>query len=697
MTEHAPRDATATLSTPVQFLKGVGPQRAELLRRLNLNAAKDLLFFFPRDYYDASRVCAISQLEENQPVSVCGVVEELEVRNTGPGRSLLGVLIRQDHDYLRALWFNQSFMRERFVRGARVLLSGTPRMNGGRWEMVHPRMEPLDEGQEPPSGKVLPVYSLTEGIRQTEMRRVVWKVVDAHSHLVEEVFPDAYLARHDLLPIHDALREIHAPKDRAGIQRARHRFIFQELLVLQLALALRRRQLNLHGNAPPLPATTKIDARIRRLFQFDLTPDQNQAIGEIAADLAKTQPMNRLLQGDVGSGKTVVAQYAMLVAVAHSRQAVLMAPTEVLARQHYRTLSRDLEQSRVSIELLTGSHSVAQRREILTRISSGDADLIVGTHALLSDEIALTNLGLVVIDEQHKFGVAQRAALRRAGVDPHYLVMTATPIPRTVSMTAFGDLDVSVLRDSPPGRATVHTYLGIEAERERWWDFFRKKLCEGRQGFVISPFVESNEREDNTNVQQAFESLSNGHLADFRLDLIHGRMNAAEKEAAMHDFGSGKTQVLVATSIVEVGVDVPNATLMTIEGGERFGLAQLHQLRGRISRGRHTGYLCVFAETQSEASRQRLEAFCQSNDGFELAETDFRLRGPGCLFSLQQHGLPPFYIADLVRDGQVLLQAREAARQLVSEGTLLESEACSRLRAMVTRRYGKALDLVDVG
>jgi ATP-dependent DNA helicase RecG len=697
MTEDADRDAAAMLATPVQFLKGVGPQRAELLRRLNLKAAKDLLFFFPRDYYDASRVCAISQLQENEPVSVCGVVEEVEVRNTGPGRSLLGVLIRQDHDYLRALWFNQPYMRERFARGSRVLLAGTPRFSGGRWEMAHPRVEPLGEDEDPPAGKVLPVYGLTEGIRQTDMRRVVGKAVETYGHLVDEVFPETFLARYDLLPIGDALHEIHAPKDRAGIERARRRFVFQELLVLQLALALRRQQLALHGHAPSLPATTKIDARIRRLFRFDLTPDQNRAIGEIAADLARTQPMNRLLQGDVGSGKTVVAEYAMLVAVAHGRQAVLMAPTEVLARQHYQTLTRDLQRSRVRIELLTGSCTAAQRREILGRIASGDAALIVGTHALLREEIALAKLGLVVIDEQHKFGVAQRAALRRAGVDPHYLVMTATPIPRTVSMTAFGDLDASVLREGPPGRALVHTYLGIEAERERWWDFFRRKLCEGRQGYVVSPFVQSTEREDNANVQQAFEALSNGQLADFRLDLIHGRMNAAEKEAAMRDFQSGKTQVLVATSVVEVGVDVPNATLMTVEGGERFGLAQLHQLRGRISRGPHAGYLCVFADTQTESSRQRLEAFCQCNDGFELAELDLRLRGPGCLFSLQQHGLPPFYIADLVRDGQVLLEAREAARQLVSDGTLLGSEACRKLRAMVTRRYGKTLDLLDVG
>jgi ATP-dependent DNA helicase RecG len=306
-------------------------------------------------------------------------------------------------------------------------------------------------------------------------------------------------------------------------------------------------------------------------------------------------------------------------------------------------------------------------------------------------------LALVVIDEQHKFGVNQRAALRRVGADPHYLIMTATPIPRTISMTLFGDLDISLLREGPPGRAAVHTYLGVESERSRWWDFFRKKLVEGRQGYVIAPHVESSEDESVTSVQQAFESLANGELAEFRLDLMHGRLNAEEKEAVMGDFQRGKTQVLVATSVVEVGIDVPNATLMTIEDGERFGLAQLHQMRGRVSRGVHPGYVCVFAELKTEQARQRLEAFSQSNDGFELAEMDFRLRGPGSLFSLQQHGLPTFRIADLVRDADVLAEARRDAQTLVFEGSLLNRPEFARLRQMVSRRYGQALELADAG
>jgi ATP-dependent DNA helicase RecG len=697
MTTSDPQDARQRLATPIQFVKGIGPQLAPLLERLGLRTASDVLFFFPRDYHDASRVLAIHELEEDQPASVCGVVEEVELRNTGTGRTLLGVLIRQGHDYLRAMWFNQPYLRERFQRGARVLLSGTPRFHGRRWEMVHPRLELLDGDRTVETGSILPLYSLTEGLKQPQLRRIVRSAIDNYAALLDEVFPDEYRKAHNLLPIQAAVTAIHNPPDPAVLQQARHRFIYQELLILQLALALRKQQRSGQSSAPPLAADAKIDARIRRLFPFALTAAQNQAIQEITADLARPTPMNRLLQGDVGSGKTVVAEYAMLVAVAHGYQAALMAPTEILARQHAATLQRDLRESRVRICVLTGSLTAAQRREVREQLAAGQADLIVGTHALLQEDLDWSKLALVVIDEQHKFGVNQRAALRRSAPDPHYLVMTATPIPRTISMTLFGDLDLSLLREPPPGRAAVHTYLGAPAERARWWEFFRKKLCEGRQGFVIAPHVESSEDEAVASVQQAFEALANGELAEFRLDLMHGRLSAEEKESVMQDFQRGKTQVLVATSVVEVGIDVPNATLMTIEDADRFGLAQLHQMRGRVSRGVHPGFVCVFADTKTDQARERLQAFCNSNDGFELAEIDFRLRGPGSLFSLQQHGLPAFRIADLLRDADVVGEARRDAQALVGDGNLLGRPEFTRLRQMAVRRYGRALELADVG
>ena len=384
---------------------------------------------------------------------------------------------------------------------------------------------------------------------------------------MDEVFPAEYLQAHDLWPLRRALPEVHFPSDREGLERARRRLVYQELFILQLALALKRRQQQQQQKAPPLEATAQIDARIRRLFPFELTAGQQQAIAEMAADMGRPQPMNRLLQGDVGSGKTVVALYAMLLAVAHRYQAVLMAPTEVLARQHALTVEKLLSASQVRRVQLAGGMPAKQRAAVLEQIAAGEIDLVMGTQAVIQEDVQFARLGLVVIDEQHKFGVRQRAILKHAGLDPHYLVMTATPIPRTVAMTLFGDLDTSVLRESPPGRQPVHTYLATEEQRGRWWEFFRKKLREGRQGYVVTPLVEESDQFAAVSLEETYEELANGELEAFRLGLIHGRMTAAEKDDVMDAFRAGRIQALVCTAVVEVGVDVPNATLMTIEGG----------------------------------------------------------------------------------------------------------------------------------
>jgi len=429
-------------------------------------------------------------------------------------------------------------------------------------------------------------------------------------------------------------------------------------------------------------------------------------VREITADMARHYPMNRLLQGEVGSGKTIVAMYAVLTAVAHGRQAAIMAPTEVLARQHTRTLGKLLSDSRVRWTTLTGSLTPAERRDALAGIKSGAIDVVIGTQAILHEGVEFAKLGLVVVDEQHKFGVRQRAKLRRAGQAPHSLVMTATPIPRTVTMTLFGDLDVSTIRDTPPGRMPVKTYFAPDEQRDRWWDFVRKKLREGRQAYVIVPYVDSETSVDGTaddpakeraSVMRTYEALADGPLAAFRLGLLHGRLSNEEKEAAMNEFASGKTQVLVATTVVEVGIDVPNAVLMTIEGGERFGLSQLHQLRGRIVRGNHPGFCTVFAKPATPDGLKRLEAFVASNDGFALAETDFSLRGPGDLLGTKQHGLPPLRIADLVRDAALVEQARADALQLVTQDPGLAKPENERLRKQMLKRYAQVLDLGDVG
>lgn len=687
------------LAVPVELLKGVGAARAELLERLGLHTALDVLFFFPRDYQDFTDRREVADLEEGKLLSVRGVVDDVEMRGRGVGRCILGVLIRSATGHVRALWFNQPFMRDRFAIGQQVVVSGKPKRSGLMWEMVHPHVETLADDEEEPPGRILPVYPATEGLAQWQIRRVVRSTLETYASILEEVFPESFLAAHNLWPIHRALPEIHFPSDHASLARARERLIYQELFILQLALAVKRHQQRTQRQSPTMEATARIDARIRRLIPFTLTPGQDQAIAEIAADMNRSVPMNRLLQGDVGSGKTVVALYAMLLAVAHGYQAVMMAPTEVLARQHALTLDRMLAQSSVRRAQMTGGMPAKARLDLLVKIAAGELDLLVGTQAVIQDDVQFRNLGVVVIDEQHKFGVRQRASLKQAGqtMDPHYLIMTATPIPRSVTMTLFGDLEVSVLRDTPPGRQPVRTYLATEEQRARWWDFFGRHLREGRQGFVVVPLVDESEQFEAASLAETYEALANGPLEAFRMGLIHGRMTSAEKDAIMEDFRSGKIQVLVCTSVVEVGVDVPNATLMAIEAAERFGLAQLHQLRGRICRGTQPGFCCVFSNAQTEDSQARLKAFASTTDGFRLAEIDFELRGPGEILGTRQHGLPPFRIADLMRDAPVVAEARRDAQALVESDPGLALPEHERLRRMVVVRYGKALDLGLVG
>ncbi len=698
MSDVQDKPSLEVLATPLVRLRTVGPRRVELFERLELRNVLDLVFYFPRDYHDLSEVRTIGDLKDGENVSVVATVAEIELRKTSGRKSILGVLLTDGQGSLRAMWFNQPFMRDRFTVGQRVLVSGRADMRGLMWQMSHPRVTWLDpESDEAVTGSVLPIYSLTEGLSQFHVRRATAEALELGLSTIEEAFPPDYLAAHQLVPVREALQQIHFPADRDRLAAARRRLVYQELFVLQLGLSVRRHQQRQRAHAPPLECTAKIDARIRRLIPYELTPGQEAAVREIAADMNHAYPMNRLLQGEVGCGKTVVALYAMLLAVAQGHQAVLMAPTEVLARQHAATLERLLAGSQVRRALLVGGISAGDRQRLEIQVAAGEIDLIIGTQAIVQAELHFRRLGLVVIDEQHKFGVRQRATLKQKGLDPHYLVMTATPIPRSITMTLFGDLDLSTIRDTPPGRQPVHTYLATPEQREKWWDFLRKKLRAGRQAYVVTPLVEESDEVAVTSVEQAYESLTNGELAEFRVGLIHGRMSTTEKERAMEDFRAGRLQVLVSTTVVEVGVDVPNATLMTIEGGERFGLSQLHQLRGRVTRGKFAGYCCVFADAQTEESRKRLEAFVGTTDGFKLAEVDMEIRGPGDLFGTRQHGLPPLRIADLLRDAPLLDEARRDALELVASDPGLSRPEHARLRRQMLVRYGRVLELGDVG
>ncbi|HWB12297.1 MAG TPA: ATP-dependent DNA helicase RecG [Pirellulales bacterium] len=691
-----PKSPAELLATPVQFLKGVGPQRAELLEKLGLRTARDVLFFFPRDYQDLSELASVADLAEGNLTRLRGTVEDIDQRVSASGNIVLGVLLAAEQGRVRLIWFNAPFRRERFCLGEQLLVTGKPKLNGGMWEFAHPQIQSIDV-EEQPAAKLLPVYPLTEGLNQGQMRRIAAAVIEAYVDALDDVFPDDFRASHDLWSIDQAMQAIHAPADREELEKARRRLVYQELLVLQLALALKRNDQHSRRSAPPLEVTGKIDARIRRLFPFELTAAQSRAIAEVAADMGRPHPMNRLLQGDVGSGKTVVAVYAMLLAVAHGHQAVLMAPTEVLARQHAATLERTLAASHVKWGVLSGGISSSERENLLRELAAGELNVVIGTQAILQPDVRFARLGLVVIDEQHKFGVRQRASLKQAALDPHYLVMTATPIPRTVAMTVFGDLDVSTLDDVPPGRQTVYTYLVGQDQQDKWWTFFARKLREGRQGYIVTPLIDESSEADVAGLEQVFESLVHGPLDAFRVGLLHGRMSPSAKEEVMRAFRSGETQALVTTTVIEVGIDVANATLMTVYRGERFGLSQLHQLRGRVSRGTQPGYCAVFSDAQTAEARQRLEAFAVTSDGFRLAEIDFELRGPGDLFGTRQHGLPPLRIADLARDAAVLDEARRDAQQLVASDPTLATPEHSLLRQMVLRRYGRVLELGDVG
>jgi ATP-dependent DNA helicase RecG len=695
-TSSAADEGKRRLSTPVEFIRGVGPGRAALLERLGIRTASHLLFNFPRDYQDLSDERTIENLQEGQSQSVRGVVTEIAATSSGFGKSRVVILVADGTGHLRASWFNQPFMREKFREGQHLLLTAAPKLRGLMWEMSHPQITFLADEEVPLDTKLLPVYSLTEGLSQFHMRRIVQSAVDEFADSLDEVFPEALLKRYSLMPLVEAVRAIHHPADRQQMERARRRFVFQELFVLQLALSIRRSEQRAL-KAFELATNARIDARIRRLLPFELTESQEAAIAEITADMALARPMNRLLQGDVGSGKTIVALYAMLVCVAHGRQAALMAPTEILARQHADTLAQMLEESRVKWAVLTGGQSRAERAELLQQVASGEINLVIGTHAVVQDAVEFKELGLVVVDEQHKFGVRQRSALREADVAPHYLVMTATPIPRTLSMTLFGDLDFSTLRTLPEGRQPVNTYMVEPDQEPKWWHFVRERLLEGRQAFVVAPLVEESENIAAPSVAEAFERLTNGELEAFRLGLLHGRMSSAEKQQAMEEFRSGATQVLVSTTVIEVGVDVPNATVMTVVGGDRFGLAQLHQLRGRVGRGTRAGFCGVLLGEINESARERLSAFAASTDGFALAELDFELRGPGDLFGTQQHGLPPLRIANLQTDRDVLEEARREAQLLVAADPGLKHGDNARLRQQMMSRYGKALELGDVG
>lgn len=694
--------ATDRLLTPVQYVRGVGPQRAALLRNLQIETARDLLFHIPTDIHDFSNLKPVPQLQPDILQAVQGIVVDRDSRATQRGGCLVGILLNCDGHFVRGLWFNQPWMVHRFQPGDRLLFHGRPRRRAARWEFNTPEVHvlPADEDSEDRAG-VLPRYPLTEGIRMDAMRRLTRAAVEHCADCLIDPLPPHFRQQHKLPELAPAVRALHLPADRTEWEQARRRVLFDDLLEFQLGLAVRRhssRQLH----TAPIPVSAQIDARIRRLFSFRFTLGQDEAVRQIVGDLNRPQPMHRLLQADVGAGKTAIAVYALLAAIAAGRQAVLMAPTEVLATQHWETLDQLLSASRVTRCLLLGGLPAARRRELISGIADGSMQLVIGTQALIQDAIKFARLGVAVIDEQHRFGVRQRAGFSGTGnsadgLSPHVLVMTATPIPRSLCLTQFGDLDVSVIKDLPPGRQKVVTAkISSPAELTKVWHFLRQQIAQGRQAYVVCPRVEGQSEDDAASAEAVFNRLRIHELAGLSIDLLHGRMDREHRHDVMDKFREGTTQVLVSTTVIEVGVNIPNATIMVIQQAERFGIAQLHQLRGRICRGRHQGYCFLLSEAESPEANGRLKALEQSSDGFELAETDARLRGPGDILGLRQSGAMPLRCADPVRDLELLQTARNIAQDLVDSGEF-HLPAFASLRQTVLERFAGLLDLPRSG
>jgi ATP-dependent DNA helicase RecG len=651
------------LDSPVTALQGVGPRQAERMARLGVHTILDLLYLFPRRHDDYSQLKPINRLEYGEDATIIAQVWDAGTRKTRGGGSLFKATLSDGTGFIETTWFNQPYLSDKIKAGQQIVVSGKVEEYMGQLCFSSPEWEPLEK-ELLHTARLVPVYPLTSGVRARWLRRLVKRTVDYWSKRLPDHLPTSVRQEENLLDLEAAIVQIHFPEDQALLKRARYRLAFDELFLLQIGL-LRQRHLWRSEPGKSLPVDDAMLDDFIRSLPFGLTHAQQRALQQIVADLRSDQPMNRLLQGDVGSGKTVVAAAAMALTVATGAQAALMAPTAILAEQHYHTLSRLLESwsgRPPRIHLLTGSVTGQEREEIYTGLAEGSVDIVVGTHALIQEGVQFKKLAFAVIDEQHRFGVRQRAALRQKGYNPHLLVMTATPIPRSLELTVWGHLDVSVIDEMPPGRQPIATRLILPTERERAYNFVRIQVEKGRQAFIICPLVEESDKIEAKAAVEEYERLQKYIFPDLRLALLHGRMKGEEKEQTMAQFARGELDVLVSTSVVEVGIDVPNATVMLIEGANRFGLAQLHQFRGRVGRGEHESFCLLVSDSVFPEAQERLQAVEATNDGFVLAQKDLDIRGPGDFLGTRQSGFPALKLTSMT-DLKAIEAAREAARR----------------------------------
>jgi len=693
------KNLSYNLDTPVQYLKGIGPMRAARLGRLGIGTIQDLLYLIPRRYIDYSRLVKIGDIKVKDEVTISGKIAGVQSRRTRRGVPVTMLAVTDGTGVLSVRWFNRPDLKRQFKTNELVVLSGVVSYYAGK-QLVNPSYEIVstdDSGGALYAGAVIPVYPLTEGLNIWELRRAIRFAYEKVGSLLIESLPDYLLKQNELLPVRDAIYQLHFPDRIEAGMTARRRLVYEELFLFELLLALRRKQILAQLRGFAMTDHKDLTRRFLEHLAFELTGCQQRVIDEIRQDMASSHIMNRLLQGDVGSGKTVVALYAMLIAVENGFQAALMAPTEILAEQHYSFYSDRLNALGITNALLTGSTKKRLYDEIVLGVKTGRVRIVFGTHALIESTVEFYNLGLAVVDEQHRFGVAQRARFANKGITPDLLVMTATPIPRTLSMTIYGDLDISSLDEKPPGRKPIVTKVVRSREQAAVFGFVRDKIRAGHQAFVVYPVIEESERLELKSATAAHREMQQTFV-DCRVGLIHGRMSSQDRVRVMEEFRQGLIDILVSTTVIEVGVDIPNAIIMAIEHPERFGLAQLHQLRGRVGRGAAESYCFLLLDRMiSDAAYERLSYFEKTDDGFCLAEKDLQLRGPGELLGHRQHGLPDFKYADLIDDIDLLKRARDDAFDLVKNDPTLAGPEHQALRTLVKTRHQDRMELLGIG
>ena len=700
------------LATPLQFIKGAGPKLAEALARKGLNTAEDALYLLPNRYEDRRELRTLARLRTGFIEVFHAEVLSADAVATRGGRRFFEAIVGDANGSITLKWFhyNPAWMKKAWKPGRKGIFTGEVAQYGFQKEVHHPDVEWLAEGDDLQAvmardpfnfGRIVPVYPLTEGVQQKTLRRVLKEVVDGFIGFVGTAIPADIAGRHHLLPLGSALKEVHFPAEEADLLKlneaatpAHRTLVFDELFFLELGLALKRQGVSLEPGIP-FQVTHRYTRELLKLLPFTLTNAQRRVLSEIKADMMAPHPMHRLVQGDVGSGKTMVALMAALVAVEIGYQVAIMAPTEILAEQHYLNIHQWCEALGLRVTLLTSGLKGKAKKLALATVVEGTAHIVVGTHAVIQDKVEFARLGLGIVDEQHRFGVLQRGILKKKGENPDILVMTATPIPRTLAMTVFGDLSLSVIDEMPPGRSPIETRLCYESRRDQVYGLIREEVKKGQQVYIIYPLVEETEKSDLKAAAQMAEHLKQDIFPDLRIGLLHGRMRPEEKEGVMRSFKERELDILVATTVIEVGIDIPNATLMVVEHAERFGLSQLHQLRGRVGRGcAKSRCILLTPGRMSEEGAKRLRVMEATNDGFKIAEADLEIRGPGDFLGTRQAGLPDFRVADILRDGRILEEARKEAFALLERDPKLERQP--RLKEELAKRWGGRLELAGI-